>query len=241
MVHMLNEIITTCALWNSSDQYMIKFNLIKKKPLVLHIMSVKTNKELELEKNKKLLELDFQSCHNRSDLKVRSEALKKGEFCVRCLGNRTQIKPWKDKYRYNLDWDDVNEKRLRGFNFFMTLNPDPSCDWYVHERDKKSIIPRYLEMIEYLKFRYIIKSSLSIYEYGKYGKKGGRIHFHALIKSDNKKELIQNVLKNFNNRTNMKHRTVQCRHLRSVEDRNYQFNIYMRKEEHNKDKLLFMN
>ena len=204
-------------------------------------MSVKKKLDLTVEQIQKLLNLDYGSSHLSEFDKLDTKNTQRGEFCVRCLGNSTQIKPWKDKFRYNLNWDDISENSLKGYNFFLTLNPDPSCDWYIGDLDKKSIIPKYLEMIEYLKFQYIIKSSLSIYEFGKNGKKNGKIHFHALIKTSNKKELIENVLKNFNNRTNMKHRTVQCRHLRSVDDRNYQFNIYMRKESHNKQKCLFKN
>lgn len=195
-----------------------------------------------VEEINKLLKLDYGSTlPERQIVKDRVKALKKGEFCVRCLGNRTQIKPWKDQYRYNLLWADVNKDSLKGYNFFLTLNPDTSCDWYTHDLDKKNIIPRYLECIEKAQFRHIIKSSLSIYEFGKYGKKHGKIHFHALIKTSNKKALLCMLCEIFNNRTNLKHRTVQCRSLRSVEDREYQFLTYMRKEKHNSKRLLFMN
>lgn len=189
---------------------------------------------------KQLLTVDFGKRPQKTvSAKNNTESDTSKSICVLCLGNSTQIPPWKNPFSYQIKWKDIKECSLKGFNFFLTLNPDPSCDWYTTDRDKKVLIPKFLTMMETLRYSGKLKSCVCIYEYGKGGKKGGKMHFHVLLKTRFKHEMLEVVYNIFNNRTNCRHRTVQCRNLRSVDDRNYQFYQYMRKESHNQETCLY--
>ena len=136
-------------------------------------------------------------------------------------------------------WDVVPQKSLRG-NFFMTLNPDPNCDWYTTNNDKKTIVTKFLTAIEKLKASRILLSSVFVYEYGDKGKKDGKIHFHGIIKTEDKDAITNAILKEFNQRSNAKHRTLNLKVIKKVSDRENMIN-YMKKECQNKKKCLYFN
>ena len=60
-------------------------------------------------------------------------------------------------------WDVVPKMSLKG-NFFMTLNPDPNCDWYTTHNDKKLIVTKFLTTIHNLKISRKLISSVFVYE-----------------------------------------------------------------------------
>ena len=48
---------------------------------------------------------------------------------VLTLGNSTPSTPWTPENVRN-PWDKLPENLLPGMNFFITINPDPNCEWY---------------------------------------------------------------------------------------------------------------
>lgn len=96
------------------------------------------------------------------------------------LGNSSALKPW-EREGYRKPWNLIPDKHFKGMNFFVTINPDSNCDWYTHDVDRKTIVSRFLNAIQHLKNNLIILKSISVYEYGRYGKKHGKLHFHCII------------------------------------------------------------
>ncbi len=158
---------------------------------------------------------------------------------VLTLGNSTPSTPWMtDQVR--TPWDKLPDNLLKGMNFFFTINPDPNCEWYTTDCDKKVIVTRFLKLIQELKFRHLINKSISIYEYGKYGAKHGKLHFHGFIQTTDRQTVETEIAKEFNNRSNIVHRTINTKHIKSVQDRD-QILSYMKKEQQNKLKCLYWN
>lgn len=145
--------------------------------------------------------------------------------------------PW-DVNNVRRAWDVVPGKSLKG-NFFMTLNPDPNCDWYTTHNDKKLIVTKFLTTIHNLKVSRKLISSVFVYEYGQ-GKKDGKIHFHGIIKTEDKDAITDAILKEFNQRSNAKHRTLNLKIIKKVSDRENMI-TYMKKEQQNKKKCLYFN
>lgn len=153
------------------------------------------------------------------------------------LGNSAAIVPWKtDKYRS--PWENIEEKHLKGMNFFFTLNIDPSVEWY--ENTKKRQIPRVLLFFEKMKRYQLISRYVIIYEWGKKGKSHGKLHYHGFIKTNYKNELLAEFGKEFNKKTNAMHRTIQLSVNKSVQDRDNRI-AYLKKEQQNKIKCLYWN
>lgn len=176
----------------------------------------------------KLLTIDFQ----KGDKKTYSNG-------VLTLGNSTPNHPW-DTTKVRTPWDKIPEKHLAGMNFFFTLNPDPNCEWYTHDVDKKVIVTKFLTLIQELKFRHLINKSISIYEYGQYGAKHGKLHFHGFLKTTDRQTVEKAFAEVFNNRSNIVHRTINTKIIKSVQDRDQMLN-YMKKEQQNKIKCLYWN
>jgi len=174
-----------------------------------------------------------------NDTRVKPIHNHKGTSLLLYLGNSNSLKPW-ELPGYRKPWDLIPSSHYRAMNFFVTINPDPNTDWYTTDTDKKVIIPLFLNLMQKLKNLDIIKKSISIYEYGKHGKKNGKLHFHCLISTKEKMEMLSQMYKLFNKRRNLKHCTVDCRHIKSVCDRNQMIH-YLKKEQQNKLKCLFIN
>ncbi len=159
--------------------------------------------------------------------------------CALYLGNRAQNNPW-IQHNVRMPWDLIPENTMKGCNFFVTLNPDPNMDWYTNDTDKKTIITKFLKTIQELKDLNIINKCVFIYEYGKYGKKHGKLHFHGFIKTTQKQEFEKRIYQVFNDRSNLKHRTLNLKNIKSVKDRDQMTN-YLKKEPQNKLKCLYFN
>lgn len=167
------------------------------------------------------------------------------------LGNSTanHVLPLSDRGSASVDpwirsqtrvlWDNVPAKSYKG-NMFLTLNPDPNCEWYTTHTDKKLLVTKYLSLIQYLKDTHKIKSSVSVYEYGKEGKKNGKLHFHAVLRTEEKDQVENAILKEFNQRSNAKHRTLNIKIIKKVADRENMI-AYLKKEQQNKKKCLYYN
>ncbi len=178
--------------------------------------------------NSKLLTIDFQ----QGNKKTYSNG-------VLTLGNSTPSQPW-NTTNVRTPWDKLPDKLFQGMNFFFTINPDPNCEWYTTDCDKKVIVTKFLTLIERLKFRHLINKSISIYEYGQYGAKHGKLHFHGFLKTTDRQTVEKEFANVFNNRSNIVHRTINTKHIKSVQDRDQMLN-YMKKEQQNKIKCLYWN
>ncbi len=184
------------------------------------------------EVNPKLLTVDF----NNSIIPSQGNK-KTSSFAALYLGNSAAPVPWKtDQYRS--PWDTIEESHLKGMNFFFTLNIDPSIEWY--ENTKKCQIPKVLLFFEKMKIRQLISRYVIIYEWGTKGKSHGKLHYHGFIKTKQKNELLEEFYKEFNNKTNARHRTIQLSVNKSVKDRENRIR-YLRKESQNKIKCLYWN
>ena len=162
------------------------------------------------------------------------------------LGNsnaslKNMHKPWNEEH-IRVPWDLISEKYTHGGNLFFTINPDPNVDWYTHNTDKKTIFTKYLTMMEKLKSSQIIKKSICVYEYGKYGRCNGhgKLHFHGFVLTKDKQSFEKEVYKVFNNTSNAKHRTLNLKIIKSAQDRQNMLN-YFKKENQNKIKCFYYN
>lgn len=151
------------------------------------------------------------------------------------LGNSTPNHPW-EPYNTHTPWTEIPKNHLKGMNFFFSLQPDPSCEWYTSDMDKKVIITKFLEAMEYMKIKQIISRSISIYEIGKHSK----IHFHGFLKTIYRDQATKYLLSQFNHRRNLSHITLDLRTIKSVEDRNKML-VYLKKEGKNSDRCLYYN
>lgn len=154
------------------------------------------------------------------------------------LGIGRQIVPWKTK-NYRSPWNQIPEQHLKGCNLSFNLNLDTHIIGYQNTR--KWQIPRILLFFEQLKQKSIIKKYIIVYEWGKEGKSHGKLHYHGMVKSSNRFEFEEEILNEFNKRTQCKHRTLQTKIFNDVEHRSYLFNKYYRKETQNKIKCLMWN
>lgn len=145
--------------------------------------------------------------------------------------------PWKT-IRHRMPWDLIGLKHYKGMNFFFTINPDPSIDFY--ENKKLFLVPKILILLEKLKDEGLVKKSIIVYEWGKFGKKHGKLHFHGMLQTKDKQACIDKINKIFNKKTNCRHRTTRLDHIKTVVDRNRMIK-YMQKEQHNKLKCLYWN
>lgn len=149
------------------------------------------------------------------------------------LVDSTPSTPWKTT-RYKSKWLDIPNNVLKGMNFFFTLNPDDNIDYY--ENTKKWLVPKVLLLFDELKGIGLIKKSIIVYETGKKGK----IHFHGFLKTKERHIVYDKICELFNKRKNLRHRTLQMDHIRTVQDRTKMIK-YCQKEQHNQDKILYWN
>ena len=153
------------------------------------------------------------------------------------LGIGRQIIPWKT-IEFRSPWEMIPESHFKGLNFSFNLNIDPNVDQY--ENTKKWQIPKVLLHLQKQKNDGIIKKYVLVYEWGKYGQKHGKLHFHGLIQTGDKEAFIKEIVKDFNKRTNAMHRTITTKHIKDVDHRST-FLKYMQKEQQNKIKCLYYN
>lgn len=176
-----------------------------------------------------MLTIDFQASTN--------ETKKHIELASLPLGIGRQIIPWKTK-EYRQPWEHIPEEFYKGLNISFNLNMDSDIDNY--ENTKKWQIPKVLLFFERLKRDGIIKKYIIVYEYGKYGAKHGKLHYHGLIQTRDRERFSNDIYKEFNKKSSLLHRTLTTKHIKDVEHRDTYLN-YMKKEPHNKNKCLYYN
>ena len=178
---------------------------------------------------KQLLTIDFNKTYSNEKNIIGMASLP--------LGIGRQISPWKTK-QFRAPWDNVPETHLKGLNFSFNLNMDEHISDY--ENTKKWQIPKVLLLLEKLKADKIISKYIIVYEYGKYGKANGKLHYHGLVKTLKRDEFEKELIKAFNKRTQCTHRTLTTKHIKDPEHR-ATYLKYIKKETHNKIKCLMFN
>lgn len=178
------------------------------------------------------LTVDFSKTYKQTDKK--KIILGMASFA---LGIGRQIIPWKHP-NYRSPWKTIPEGHLKGLNFSFNLNMDTNIADY--ENTKKWQIPRVLLFLEKLKADHIINKYLIVYEWGEYGKKNGKLHYHGLIKTKYRNEFVTLMCKEYNKNTNAKHRTITTKHIKDVNHRETYLK-YIKKDTQNKIKCLMWN
>lgn len=154
------------------------------------------------------------------------------------LGDSKLKIPWSPFL--NVRWEDISMKMQQGCNLAGTLNPDIRVDFDVFSDTCKD---KLLQVIWKLKSDNILKKIILVKEYGqtKDGKtktqKEGKLHFHFMCKVSDRQVFEKALLKIFNKRCQLSHRTLQTKLFRTVEDRSRYYN-YLKKEEHNTKQCL---
>lgn len=101
-----------------------------------------------------------------------------------------------DKEHTRVPWDLIPSDHFKGMNFTVNINPDPNCDWYTYDTDKKTFSTHLRQFIQHCTCNGLIEKCTFIYEYGRFGKLHGKLHFHGLVKTKRKKRIItRNIIK----------------------------------------------
>lgn len=159
------------------------------------------------------------------------------------------------KNNWRMPWDMLDRTELYKMNYHVTISPDP-----VHEEDfyNKKIAHKVLRLfLEEIKKKGLYKNIIIVYEYGKRGKKYGKLHWHILFAS-NKIRKIEEISNNYFATTKKRARnTTVVKRIRidknmvdsndEMKVKNYRSQIdyimseYMQKETQNKIKMLYSN
>lgn len=143
------------------------------------------------------------------------------------------------------------------FNYHMTINPDPKCTWIIDNncRDRKT---HHKQLRSFLKECFNLKlfsDVCIIYEYGKYGKKYGKLHYHALFRTNKSGKLKIKAFEYFKHSSTKSYSAVVVKRIThslkksdnhsamlmkasQLSSKLYIYRNYFRKETHNKMKCL---
>lgn len=158
------------------------------------------------------------------------------------------------KSNWRKPWEYLPKEYPQNFNYHVTINPDPKCTWITDCRDRKSHHRKLREFLELAFYKKLFSDVVVIYEYGKYGKYHGKLHYHCLFET-NKIRKLQDFCKTFFASNPSKNNTAViiklitprlkpgnhsdeliCASL--MESKHYIFTKYFRKEQHNRLKCL---
>lgn len=131
-------------------------------------------------------------------------------------------------------WEMIPEEYIRGINLVINLNPDPNK---IEDYNNKKLVNNML--MHYIDNEKNITKAIGVYEWGKNGPKYGKLHYHMLLKTSNRKVVEENLSELFNDRRNLKCRTINTKFIKDVKHRTDYLN-YMKKEQQNKIKCLFI-
>jgi len=105
--------------------------------------------------------------------------------------------------RRRVPWEKIKTSFFRGLNFSFTLNPDSQIDDYNNKQKMSS------KLISLLVNNDKVTRAIYVAEIGK----GGKLHFHGLIKTTDRASFSIEMLKVFNFRKEYMHRTLRTKHL----------------------------
>jgi hypothetical protein len=152
---------------------------------------------------------------------------------IRYLGDSIPKIPWRPFYR--IPWEDISDKTARSCNLIFTLNPDMRVDFDC--KDRKICNPKFMDLLHKMKMDGLLTHIVAIYEYGERGKSHGKLHYHGIAKVADRSKFEAELLKMFNKRSQVKHRTLHTKLVRTVADHDRYYK-YMKKENQNKVKCL---
>jgi len=156
------------------------------------------------------------------------------------LGDSIGKIPWTPYL--NVPWKEISDKKQQGCNMAFTLNPDVRVDFDVYTQ---TCVDKLCEIIWKMKCENLVKKIILVKEYGQNKDKTtkteetGKLHFHGYVSVSNRQNFEKTLLKTFNKRCQLSHRTLQTKLFRKVEDRT-RYHTYMQKEVHNKECALLV-
>lgn len=185
-----------------------------------------------------------------------------GASCPSKIGFSTLMSPqsicqFKDNWRR--PWDHLDMDELYSMNYHITINPDPLNTLNLDVYDHKLMFKIFRLFLTEAKKNNLYSKIISVYEYGKQGKKYGKLHFHVLFKTHCCNKLQELALKYFGSNKKSRQKTTVVvkritldKHMPSSatphdkllnfrEQCDYINKTYMRKESQNKHKCLYSN
>lgn len=158
--------------------------------------------------------------------------------------------PFKERWR--IPWDNIDHNKVLDMNYSITINPDPNLQWLDDTRDRKLLNTRFRETLRICKNKNLYKDIIVVYEYGKKGKRYGKLHYHLLVNSKKINLFCDEFLKTFGTTKKRWKLTVvkklikpdygipdEFKHINLNVQKKYIFETYFRKETHNKLKCLY--
>lgn len=131
-------------------------------------------------------------------------------------------------------WDKVNDHYYKDLNLVVNLNPDPKK---IEDYNNKKLVNKIL--LNFIDNEKTVTKAIGVYEWGKYGTNHGKLHYHFMVKVTNRKNFEDKLSELFNERYNLKCRTITSKVIKDVDHRNTYIK-YMKKEQQNKIKCLFV-
>lgn len=170
--------------------------------------------------------------------------------------NRPKINYFKEGWR--CPWSEIDMKNRYYFNYHITVNPDPKCDWMTNCQDRKLHNDKLREFVLKIKSKGLFKYILVIYEYGNKGKSCGKLHYHILFKTHasaaiakeanqifgttNKRCEFTTIVKKIKIDNKLSKDATPTEKIQNYNEQiDYLIDKYFRKETQNKVKCLFTN
>lgn len=156
----------------------------------------------------------------------------------------------KDGWRVPWDHIDIDKMGSKYRCYSVTINPHPE-KVVDHHNDRKFIHEMYRTFLRMLNNNNYFRNIISVYEYGKKGKKYGRLHYHILLETRFIRKVEEIGYKIFGKPTEKYRYTLKIKPVTvdygTIEENyvaNYRHNIekvfnYYTKESHNKELCLF--
>lgn len=157
------------------------------------------------------------------------------------------------KNNWRKPWDMLPSDYPEKFNYHMTINPDPKCTWIIDNncQDRKTHHKRLRSFLKESFYSKLFSDVIVIYEYGKYGKKFGKLHYHCLFRTNKSAKLTIKAFEYFKHSSTKSCSAVINKRIThslkkgdnhsallmkasQLSSKNYIYNNYFRKESHNK-------
>lgn len=163
---------------------------------------------------------------------------------------KPQTCPFKSRWR--IPWENIDHNKVLDMNYSITINPDPNLSWLDDTRDRKLLNRKFRETLRICKNKKLYKNIIVIYEYGKQGKRYGKLHYHLLVNSKKINLFCDEFIKTFGTTKKRWKLTVVKKLIKPDygipdelkitnlnDQKKYIYETYFRKEQHNKLKCLY--
>jgi len=140
--------------------------------------------------------------------------------------------------RSNIPWklidDHLHKKVVKGCNILFTLSPDPLIPMDID--DHPMMLVRFKLIFQKMFINGLIDKVIYVHEFGKYEHK--HLHLHGMIKTTRLQDVKKHLIKIFNTRPHIAHRTLHTKQFRSVIDRERWITYMQKTEQHKPDKII---